>query len=262
MKQITALLLCLMIAVSAHSQTTILKIGSNGYVAVDGQNYNRGYLQYQLNINGTDTTIGLNYVYAAPFPCVYSKHATLYLDGNNGNAAFANATALIAWLNTNLELLNPGPGASVHVFKTPHITANSAYVSGNVLGGIDTFINAFRTTNGSGIIASCLLLDRANQKAPVTLLLYDAPPSHGTYTDHNAFSFDSVDAQHFIRGINFANADYTTDGAYAWIDYGSIAKIILSTDGTANLYGIMITTGTPTFNSTKNITIKLGIIQN
>ena len=157
-------------------------------------------------------------------------------------------------------------GKATVVAVTPTVTASSAYSSGNVVGGVMTFSNIFRTGGGSGVLASCLVVDRSNSKPALTILLYSKNPSNGTYTDNSAFVFDSTDAVNLVRTVTVASTDWVTLGAYAVADVGAIGKVVYNGESQAasvlkNLYAVAVTTGTPTFNAATNLTFKVGVLQ-
>lgn len=80
--------------------STILKIGSTGYVNVDSQNYARELCAtyYQTNANNIETLqLQLPSGYIAGQPC------DSYLDGDNSNTPFASMAALRAWMDANFE---------------------------------------------------------------------------------------------------------------------------------------------------------------
>lgn len=156
-------------------------------------------------------------------------------------------------------------GRSTVVAVTPTVTASSAYSSGNVVGGVMTF-RVFRGGSGrSGVLTGLELLDRANQKQAMTVLIFSRLPV-GTYTDKTAFSFNSTDANYLIRSVSIATTDYVTCGSYAVADVAAIGKVVMNDESQATgdmpyLYAVMMTTGTPTWGAVSDVTVKVGVIQ-
>lgn len=80
---------------------TILKIGTTGYVTVNGQNYARRLCNtYYGYTRAGDSTLQL---YLPNFGYVAGQKCNLYLDGDNGNAPYSSMVALHNWANSHLE---------------------------------------------------------------------------------------------------------------------------------------------------------------
>ena len=154
---------------------------------------------------------------------------------------------------------------------TPTITA-SAYSAGNCMGGLLTLANAFRAvasgvgTGATARLTGLTVIDKGNQKAALTILLFDRKPA-STYADKATPSI-GADQANIVGQIKVATADYTSNGG----DSPQVAvaeeqcSILLQTnDPTAanrlNLYAVVITTGTPTPASTADLTLKFKIQQ-
>jgi len=161
-------------------------------------------------------------------------------------------------------LVDPTTGAKITnpttLQITPAITTTSTQYSANdVVGGELTLSGAVRANGGAAILQSLLVIDRANQKAPLTILIFDADPA-GTYTDNAACPALGSDAPKLKRKINVAASDYETVGGVAIADIAAISKVVKSA-ATTNLWAVAITTGTPTYgaNST-DLSISFGIL--
>lgn len=148
------------------------------------------------------------------------------------------------------------------VSLTPVIQA-SAYTAGNCMGGLLTIPGVFRNS-AAGITARLLgltVIDKGNQKAPLTVLLFDRQPS-STYTDKSTPTI-GTDQANVIGQLKVATADYTSNGA----DSPPVAvaeeqcSILLQNNdpgraNNTNLYAVVLTTGTPTPASVSDLTFK------
>lgn len=154
--------------------------------------------------------------------------------------------------------------AATSVSVTPTITA-TAYnaTTKNSVGGKQTLAGAVLASGGIAILQSVLVLDKANQKAPLTILLFDADPTVGTYTDNGQVNL-STDISKVIRRINVTAGDYETiDNSgtdYAIAEIGPISKLVKAASGTS-LYAVILTTGAPTYTSTADLTVRFGFLQ-
>lgn len=169
----------------------------------------------------------------------------------------------------NVDTLPALPAGENHVGEvggnTDQITptlavATLVYSSGNVVGGKLTLTNAMRVSGGTGILQSLLIIDNANQKAAFDILLFNADPSAGTYTDRVAFTFNVTDRAKLVRRVSVAATDYVTVGGVAIADISPGGKVLKAV-ATQNLFAIIVTTGTPTYAATTDLVIRFGILR-
>jgi hypothetical protein len=152
---------------------------------------------------------------------------------------------------------DPPPAISV----TPTIST-SAYSANFCVGGKLTLPNAVRVAGGSSILQSIFLIDRANQKAALSILFFNADPSASTLADHAQPTLAAADISALIRRVEIAASDWvTTDHAgtdFATADIGALAKMVRPAGGTS-LYAIIVTTGTPTYTALA-LTLNVGVL--
>lgn len=168
-------------------------------------------------------------------------------------------------LATNIPL----PAGETHVGEvstpfdtvsvTPTISATPAYTSGDAVGGKQTIAAACRVSGGDALLQSLTIIDKANQKQPLTLLFFDSDPSAATITDNAAFVF-STDISKLIGKVNVLAADYET------VDSIGIAVLAnlglqLKASGSSSLYVAVVTTGTPDFASTSDLIFRYSFAQ-
>ena len=143
---------------------------------------------------------------------------------------------------------------------TPTVTASSAYTAGNLVGGLMTFTNCFATGLTSGVLQSIVIRARSVQSATFKLYIFSQQPTNTTWTDKTAPNINVLDLPFLIDIFLFAAPDsglgtmtiYTQDG---------LGKSIANTANGQNLWGLLVTTGTPTFASASDISVTLGLLQ-
>ena len=145
---------------------------------------------------------------------------------------------------------------AIVISKTPTVSASPDYSAGDAVGGLQTLTVATRVAGGKVKLQSVTVLDAANQKAAMTLLFFESEPTAATITDNAAFAW-STDNTKCIGKINVAAADYET------IDSKAVATVrglnlIMQSNGTANLYVAVVTTGTPNLASTSDLVFLYG----
>jgi hypothetical protein len=131
------------------------------------------------------------------------------------------------------------------------------------VGGKSTVAAAVRLAGGMSILQSVGVLDRSNQKAALSILLFDADPSNTTWTDNAQPTINATDISAVIRKIDIAATDYVTiDHAgtdFAVAEIAAPAKPVKSA-ATTSLWMVVITTGTPTYATTGALTFRLGFL--
>jgi hypothetical protein len=143
---------------------------------------------------------------------------------------------------------------------TPTVTSASAYTAGNLVGGLMTFTNCFASGLTSGVLQSILIRFRSVQSATFKLYLFSQQPTNTVWTDRTAPNINALDLPFLIDVFLFASPDsglgtmtiYTQDG---------LGASIANTANGQNLWGLLVTTGTPTFSSTSDVSVTLGILQ-
>lgn len=126
---------------------------------------------------------------------------------------------------------------------TPAISV-TAYVAGDSLGGLLDFGACARAAGSPLLISSAILIDDSQQDAPIDLVLFNAQPTNGTYTDHAIPTWNNTDGA-MIRGV-------ISFGSWTNIGSGSVCSIpnvglSVVTSGTSHLWGLMIVRSTPTY---------------
>ena len=149
---------------------------------------------------------------------------------------------------------------------SPTVTA-AAYSAGNLIGGKLTLAAAVRgTTDGgtqaSGELRSLLLTDKANQKAAIDVVFFNADPTNTTFTDHAAVALNVADLPKYIGHVSILASDYSslaaaTNAAATKPNLG----IGFSIPSGSTLYACLISRGTPTYASTSDLSLTVSFSQ-
>lgn len=144
------------------------------------------------------------------------------------------------------------------VLDTPSTFAQdtSAYSSGDVVGGLVN-LGALRAISATAVLKSLVVLDSANQKAALTILLFSGLPA-GTFTDNGALVLSAADLALVVAKVNVLASDYETVASRA-IAQLDLSLVLKGLDGTRNLYMVIVTTGTPTYTALC-LKIRFGIL--
>jgi hypothetical protein len=176
-----------------------------------------------------------------------------------GNAANLFVTAVQGTAaNLNATVIGNVGGYTTVIKDTTAVSTSPAYSAGDAVGAKRTIANAVRTP-GTGVLESVTILDRANQKAAMTLFIFDADPTAATITDNAAFVFSTDDVK-VIAQVNIAASDYVTTNSKALAQKTGLGVALKASSGTS-LYAALVTTGTPTYAATTDVQLEYGILQ-
>jgi len=173
--------------------------------------------------------------------------------GSTIDAAATDSTS--AWTVVSLLkglfarlVINNNVGGYTFTAKINPTISTSAYSAGFTVGAIQTLTNAVRKSGGTAILESLTLLDKSNQKAAMDIFIFDVNPAAATTTDHAAFAFSTNDVNVIAR-VSVAATDYVTVNSEA-VAVKSGLGIAVQASGSANLYAVAVTSGTPTYAAT------------
>lgn len=146
----------------------------------------------------------------------------------------------------------------VRLSVTPTIAAASAYVAGEAVGGIMTFANAAAVSGGAVTVVAVQVADLDQERAPMELVLFDRNPASGTLTDSNPADPTNTEVAQIVAVIPISGADYYnfSDNAVAHVACAEHCKL----NGT-DLFGVLVTRGTPTYTATTDIVVTVSVRQ-
>jgi hypothetical protein len=204
--------------------------------------------------NGADVTLGAK----ADLPAVLPTESnTLMAFIKAIYSTIVSGPINVSVQNSNLNVLGNVGGYTTVIKDTTAVSTSPAYSAGDAVGGKRTISNALLTAH-TGVLESVTILDRANQKAGMTLFIFDADPSAATITDNAAFVFSTDDVK-VIAQVNIASSDYVTTNSKAIAQKTGLG--IALKGGATTLYAALVTTSTPTFAATTDVQLEYGILQ-
>lgn len=202
---------------------------------------------------------------AAPFSVELSDGAAFYTGVKTGQlpsalgATTAAGSTSVAIATDQLTTLQNVGGYTAGLKDTTAVST-SAYTAGDAVGGKRTITGALRTSNGSGILESITILDRANQKAAMELFIFDSDPTAATITDNAAFVFSTDDLK-VLAHVTIAATDYITINSKAIATIKGLGIALRGANSNTSLYAALVTTGTPTYVATTDLQLIYGILQ-
>jgi len=129
---------------------------------------------------------------------------------------------------------------------TPIIGA-ATFSAEDIVGGKLIIPNYMRNSEGFGVLNSLILVDTSKQNAPLILYIFSADLA-GTYTDNAAEAITAADWRKCIGSIAILDADYKDKANASLVMLGSSRLgLLLRASIGSNLYGLLVTSGTPTY---------------
>lgn len=142
-------------------------------------------------------------------------------------------------------------------------TVSGTYTDGCYAGtgAILEFANAARVAGGKGIVRSAMFVDRGDQEAAFSLVLFNTTTVTTVLVGATTLVIDDVDVGSIVGVISCATADYTdlTDNQVAWKKDQNIYFDLPSTATT--LYGIVRAAATWSPGGVSDVGIQLQIEQ-
>lgn len=135
------------------------------------------------------------------------------------------------------------------------VTAGTAYASGDCVGGKLTLTGISRINDAGVKLETIFVTDAANQKPNLKFLFFNADPTAATLTNDAALAL-STDITKVIGMASVDTGDYTTISSAAFAAKNGINAVLKST--TTSVWMAILTTSTPTFTGTTNLSVKLG----
>ncbi len=138
-------------------------------------------------------------------------------------------------------------------------SVSPAYSAGDVVGGVLSFASALPAFSGGvGLLQSIKITCKSVQTAGFKLYLFSANPSNTTWTDNAAPNMNVADLPNLL-GVYSLTGNDSGLGTMTIYNLDGIGKVV-NVNSSTTLYGVLVTTGTPTLTSTTDISVALGIL--
>jgi len=159
-------------------------------------------------------------------------------------------------------------GYSVEFVKTPTVSTSPAYTAGDQVGGImDLSVRdnrnvvtqgACQEKNAVATLLSVAVHDKASQSAELVIFFFNALPTVAS-SDNSALTItDAEMAAKCLGSVTVPASAYATvaSSSMAVLKLPDCALAMLSNEDNGPLYAVMKTTGTPTYASTSDLTLR------
>lgn len=153
-------------------------------------------------------------------------------------------------------------GTTIAGTATPAVTptiSTSAYTSGDEIGGLMEFTDAFREDVGSGVLESVSILDLAKQSAEIDIVFFDR--SITPTADNAAWDISDADMAHYLGFVKIGATDYVSGADYSVACRTGIGLLLKANALGTSIFATAVVRGGPTYAAITDLTITLGISQ-
>jgi hypothetical protein len=133
--------------------------------------------------------------------------------------------------------------------------STTQYSANDVIGGLLTFTKDIGHNWFSCKLTDVQVIDDDDEKAELTLYLFDQTPS--TIANHAAFAPTVADLKKLRGVVTAAVANYTTVNSNAYANKTGLDIRIEPLSVGRTFYGYLVCTGTPTYTTTTDLTLRL-----
>jgi hypothetical protein len=139
--------------------------------------------------------------------------------------------------------------------QAPTCDTGGAYAAKDLIGGKLTFSVALRQ---SGVLDSLVVTDLAVQKSALDVVFFDADPSATTFTDQAALDIADADLVKVQAVVSVAASDYVdfNDNSAAFLNSLGVP---LRANSLGQVFVAVVSRGTPTYVSTADLSIGIGV---
>jgi hypothetical protein len=153
-------------------------------------------------------------------------------------------------------------GQIITIAPTQTLTVDTAiYASGDLIGkhsgGYLTFAKAIGV--GGTKLISARLIDQAKQAAAIDLVLFSTPPNTNTLTDNGALDVSDTDLPFYLGHISFVAGSYAAFGDNNAAILNNIQLGLNPASNDKNLYGLLVSRGTPTFAAATDLAVSISV---
>lgn len=138
--------------------------------------------------------------------------------------------------------------------KVTPVISTTAYTAADQVGDLQSLPGAVAASGDGAILRQVSVVDKAKQKAALTILFFDSSPTIAS-TDNAALDVsDSEMAARCLGSVTIATTDYVDTAS------NSVATkqvtLPLKASGSSTIYAVASTAGTPTYGSTSDLVLR------
>lgn len=143
----------------------------------------------------------------------------------------------------------------------PLITAQ-AYSAAQQLGTATRIPSAVKDVGGGATLMSLAIVDKANQKSALDILLFNAQPTLIS-TDGTTLNISDAElTSKYLGRVVVPNTNYKSNSTTnADVSVGNIILKVQATSGSLDIWCVVVCQGSPTYTSTSDLVLSFGFNQ-
>ena len=151
---------------------------------------------------------------------------------------------------------------STNIVSTTATVQAAAYSANDVVGGLITLTGVCVSAldRPTGIIHSVVITDKAAQDVDYDVVFFDTNPSNTTFTENSALTLSDTDLPTIV-GVAQVTTHVAFSASGVNILHGANIPFRITDTSTNAIYACIITRGAPTYASTSDVTLRVGILQ-
>jgi len=150
-------------------------------------------------------------------------------------------------------------GGFTSLFKQTLTTTSTTYSAGKSIGGLITITNAVRAA-GTGLLESISVFDKSHNGLALDLILMDATPGTPP-ADNNVWSIAAGDIAKIIGRIPISAGDWVTYNNIGLASIRGLGLAVKAASGTSLFAALLCNASAPVLNSTSDVGLSVGILQ-
>ncbi|PZR37162.1 hypothetical protein [Caulobacter segnis] len=136
--------------------------------------------------------------------------------------------------------------------------STTQYAAGDAIGGLLTFAGFGRIAGGTGLVQMASVMSKSAQTFACDLVLFHTAPAASAFVDNNAAVIAAADWDKILGVVHIS--DWTALGGPSFAEATQLAMAYKVAVGQTDIYGVLISRGTPTLNSATDLKVALKAI--
>ena len=151
-------------------------------------------------------------------------------------------------------------GRDIAILEGTPTVDTSAYASGDLIGDDKiTLGDAVISRGYGGLIESVVITDLGKQSASIDVVFFTSDPSGTTFTDNAALDIADTDLVKIVGVAAVADWYAFNDNSVGQVLNLALPFVLRDDE---NLYAALVSRGTPTYASTSDLTLRVGVLRN
>jgi len=137
----------------------------------------------------------------------------------------------------------------------------TAYADGDQIGSAMELVNALDNNGDTGAVLSVTIIDKIQQNAAIDIHLFNAQPVIASSDNSPLNISDAEMTAKYLCRISMPSNQYSNLSANSVATLAGIGAFVQGAGGSKSLWAVLQSRGTPTYTSSSDLTVKIGMVQ-